>query len=76
METANAHKTMATLTDRQKCMFILNMIHKTTLTPIFIKITYNKKVLAGTKKWKKMWRIRIFSQKSTVFTIFAGNKCL
>ena len=54
METANAHKTMATLTDRQKCMFILNMIHKTTLTPIFIKITYNKKVLVGTKKWKKM----------------------
>ena len=37
----------------KKCMFILNMIHKTTLTPIFIKITYNKKVLAGTKKWKK-----------------------
>ena len=54
METANAHKTMATLTDRQKMNFYLNMIYKTTLTSIFIKIAYNKKVLAGPKNGKKI----------------------
>ena len=38
----------------KKCMYILNMTYKTTLTSIFIKIAYNKKVLAGPKNGKKI----------------------